>query len=824
MDFDALLREQDTALPTEPRELYEQLPLKAKGYGYLRDVQAQVLTRWDEVRDQRDIVLKVNTGGGKTIDGLVILQSYLNEGIAPALYVAPDKFLVSQVIAEAGHLGLKTVTDPDDTRYLAGEAICVVTAAKLFNGASVFAAERKTPYARIGAVVVDDAHAVMNTVRHMLSMTIPSENGTFQELFKLFEADLKSQSADAVLDIADQTGDGLVRVPFWAVRGHVDDLRAVLRKYVPAQDADKSYQAISAVLEHCRIVFTRREVTITPPAPAVQRITGFVEAKRRVFLTATLSNDGTLITDFNANPADVAKPIYPLTAGDIGERMILAPEEINSDLEPDEIRTAIAKLAAEFNTLVIVPSDRAMEPWTKLGATSANAGSLPATVAAMRANPRSGIVVVANKYDGIDLPDDACRILVLDGLPQAFSPDERIENQTLRSVVGIDDRQVQRLEQGMGRAVRSNEDHCVVFLIGRLLAQLTVDPRTLDRFSPATQAQLKASRTMAAKMERTPLKTIITTARQSLERDEGWVRYAKASLRALSPAAVRIDPAAVATRTAFNAATDGDLPRAVATLGTAAEVNTDNRSAGRLLEQAAAYLDHYDPAGAQDLLAIARTKNDYVTRPLAGVAFRALAGISNQAETVCTRLTSMYGTPAQLLVGVNGIIERLAFDPATTEEFEDALRDLGLLLGLGSQRPEQELNEGPDNLWALGPNSFWVIEAKSGAKTDFIAKRDAGQLGQSMLWFGKRYPVSVGATPVMVHRSRKLHKEANAVANMRIMNERAIGELGADVRGFAEGLAAAGWADAAKVQQLLAGHKLDLDGLDSRLRPSIPAS
>jgi hypothetical protein len=824
VDFDALLREQDAGLPVEPREFYEQLPLKAKGYGYLRDVQAQVLTRWHEVRDQRDIVLKVNTGGGKTIDGLVILQSYLNEGIAPALYVAPDKFLVSQVVAEAGHLGLKTVTDPDDTGYLAGEAICVVTAAKVFNGASVFAAERKTPYARIGAVVIDDAHAVMNTVRHMLSMTIPSDSGTFQELFTLFEADLKSQSADAVLDIQEQTGDGLVRVPFWAVRAHVDDLRATLRKYKPAQDADKSYLAIRAVLEHCRIVFTRREVTITPPVPAVQRITGFVEAKRRVFLTATLSNDGTLVTDFDASPTDVAKPIYPLTAGDIGERMILAPEEINGDLEPDEIRKAVAKLGAEFNTLVIVPSDRAMEVWTKLGAASANAGSLQATVAAMRANPHHGIVVVANKYDGIDLPDDACRILVLDGLPQAFSPDERVENQVLRSVVGIDDRQVQRLEQGMGRAVRSNEDHCVVFLIGRLLSQLTVDPRTLERFSPATQAQLKASRTMAAKMKKTPLKTIAATARQALERDEGWVRYAKTSLRALSPAEVRIDPAAVAMRRAFNSAAAGDLPRAVRLLGTAAEADSDDRRAGRMLEQQAAYLDHYNPGGAQDVLAIARTKNDYVTRPLKGVSFRALSGVTNQAETVCARLTTMYGTAAQLLVGANGILERLTFDPMTTEDFEDAFLELGLLLGLGSQRPERELNQGPDNLWALDATTFWAVEAKTGVKTDFIAKRDVGQLAVSTLWFGKRYPASIGATPVMVHRSRKLHKEATAVANMRILNERAIGELCADTRAFCEGLAATGWADAAKVEQLLVGHKLNPAGLLGRLRPAIEGS
>src|SRR5690606_24709397 len=103
--------------PIEPRELHSQLK-KAPGYGYLRDVQGQVLTEWHRRRDERDLVIKVNTGGGKTIDGLIILQSHLNAGAGPALYVAPTKYLVNQVIAEAKKLGIGTTTDVDGGAYL----------------------------------------------------------------------------------------------------------------------------------------------------------------------------------------------------------------------------------------------------------------------------------------------------------------------------------------------------------------------------------------------------------------------------------------------------------------------------------------------------------------------------------------------------------------------------------------------------------------------------------------------------------------------------------------------------------------------------------
>ncbi len=818
MDFDKLLRESSEAPPTNPRELYEQLPYKAKNYGYMRDVQAQILTKWDEKRTQRDIVIKVNTGGGKTIDGLVILQSYLNEGIRPALYVAPNKYLVEQVEKEAANLGIPVVTDPESAAYLSGDAIAVVTGAKLFNGHTVFSDNRPSaPRVPIGAVVIDDAHAVLATLKDQFSVTIARTNSTFGELLELFDGDLKEQAPDVLLDIREETGGGFARVPFWALSNKLDQVRTILRRYKPDNEFDYGLDAIREVLGLCRIVFTRTGLTIVPPCPPVGRVHSFADAQRRVFLTATLANDSALITDFDADPELVAVPIQPLTAGDIGERMILAPQEINPAISADDIRAKIAKLSKEYNTLVIVPSDKAMSAWSDYSPTIATKDNLTRVVAALRSGKHVGLVVTANKYDGIDLPDEACRILVIDGLPQAFSGDERLESLMQRTIGGVDDRQVQRLEQGMGRAVRSNEDHCVVFLIGRRLSQLTVDPRTLERFSPATQAQLKASRIMAKDMDNLPLGKIIDTAKQSLSRDAAWVKYAKSQLRSLVPSSARIDLSAIETRRAFDSATAGDLEGASTRLSAAAEVCKDPRQAGQLLEQAATYTERYNPAQAQTMLAIARTNNLYVLRPLTGIAYRPLTFAGSQSAKLAERATTMFGTPAALRVAVEGILERLRFDPTATEEFEEAVLELGLFLGLGSQRPERQLGNGPDNLWAIEPGRFWVIEAKSGAVSEFISKRDAGQLGEAMQWFGKRYPADEAATPIMIHREKKLHNTASGPTGMRVINARGMGELQADVRALSEGLAASGWADLAEVARLLNGHKLDAAGLTARL-------
>ena len=66
------------------------LPSKAPGYGYPRDVQSEVWKKWFDIRNEKNVILKMNTGSGKTVVGLIMLQSCLNEEKGPAIYVVPD--------------------------------------------------------------------------------------------------------------------------------------------------------------------------------------------------------------------------------------------------------------------------------------------------------------------------------------------------------------------------------------------------------------------------------------------------------------------------------------------------------------------------------------------------------------------------------------------------------------------------------------------------------------------------------------------------------------------------------------------------------------
>jgi hypothetical protein len=111
------------------------------------------------------------------------------------------------------------------------------------------------------------------------------------------------------------------------------------------------------------------------------------------------------------------------------------------------------------------------------------------------------------------------------------------------------------------------------------------------------------------------------------------------------------------------------------------------------------------------------------------------------------------------------------FDRERTLEHEDALARLADHLGLAGQRPEQDLDEGPDVLWALGDLGFWVIEVKSGSKSQVVHKGDANQLSGSINWFRERYDPTARATAVMVHRAHRLADDAAAPPGMKVLNE-----------------------------------------------------
>ena len=126
-------------------------------------------------------------------------------------------------------------------------------------------------------------------------------------------------------------------------------------------------------------------------------------------MTATLADDTILVSHFGALAEEVIQPLRPKGGGDIGDRMILAPQEINPDFGLDEIRALVADIATTRNAVVIVPSKERAKFWNGVAQQILDKDSIEAGIQRLK-NGHVGLTVLVNKYDGIDLPGKACEL------------------------------------------------------------------------------------------------------------------------------------------------------------------------------------------------------------------------------------------------------------------------------------------------------------------------------------------------------------------------------------------------------------------------------
>lgn len=86
VDFTKRLGSSTTEKVVDPVKLYDTLD-RASDKGPLRPAQVSVLQDWfDNRQGDRDVIVKLHTGQGKTLIGLLMLQSRLNAKQSPCVY------------------------------------------------------------------------------------------------------------------------------------------------------------------------------------------------------------------------------------------------------------------------------------------------------------------------------------------------------------------------------------------------------------------------------------------------------------------------------------------------------------------------------------------------------------------------------------------------------------------------------------------------------------------------------------------------------------------------------------------------------------------
>ena len=173
MDFSKLGKARKSSEPGTLLELFDQLDRKAS-HNSLRPVQIEALIGLQSQIAKRDVLLKVSTGSGKTVVGLVFAEfmrrRYPGE---PVVYLCPTRQLIEQVLQGAAAIGVNAEAYPPEGVPLdgfAGKSVLICTYDRLFNARSTFNSRSIVP----STLILDDVHAGTDRIRQKYTVSVPA--------------------------------------------------------------------------------------------------------------------------------------------------------------------------------------------------------------------------------------------------------------------------------------------------------------------------------------------------------------------------------------------------------------------------------------------------------------------------------------------------------------------------------------------------------------------------------------------------------------------------------------------------------------------------
>lgn len=832
IDFKKKLGDKASKPPINPLEIYDTLD-RASDKGDLRQAQSGVLSSWFESRRaQKDVLLKMHTGQGKTLVGLLILQSKLNEGKGPCLYLCPNNYLVDQTILQAGQFGIKCVAaEPDlPMEFLKGRAILVTSVQKLFNGLTRFGLDAKST--QVESIVIDDAHACIDTIRSAFTLQVERDSEVYKQLVQLFKHELELQGVGTFADIATGVYDALLPVPYWDWCAKLSDVASILSKNSNSNAVKFVWPLMRDILSEYSCLVSGASAEIYCELPSLDRFGSFARASHRVYMSATTADDSFLVKGLGLDPEVIAKPIHYEKEKWSGERMIVIPSLVSEGLPRSWVIPRFGKpqLKTDIGTVVLVPSFRRSNDWHGVGAIVAKSDSILELVDQLKDGKpgnRAKAIVFVNRYEGIDLPDNACRILILDGKPFSEGLYDRYLERCLGDSKTNARRTARSIEQGLGRAVRGEKDYCVVILTGDDLTQHLRRPDATAFHSPQTRRQIEIGLELAdlAKQEskgQTPAAIVEDVIGQCLERDEGWKQYYAEEMKS-TPAMLPADDAYLAVlvkeRAAWEAFRRGKPNQAYETIqGLLDSQEFEAPERGLYLQHAARFLWHSDRARSQSVQRASYSANPNMLKPADGAEIpKTKALVAGRAAAIKKWIQS-FSTYADLQIATEEMIGNLSFG-VSSEAFEESLKRLGSALGFASSRPDREAKAGPDNLWCLFGSEYILFECKSEvlATRQEIHKSEAGQMEVSCAWFEKNYP-GCSVLRALVIPADRLAKDAAVSHDIRLLRDLGLKTMKGNVRGFFAELKSIDLksVDDKWVEDRLVAHHLDVSAIKNR--------
>lgn len=831
VDFRKRLNRPKIELETNPIEIYKTLDRRSIA-GPLRPAQQKILLEYYEnYQNEKDLIVKLHTGEGKTLIGLLILQSRINSNKGPCLYICPNKYLVEQVQKDAKKFGINYCTIGHDNllpnEFLEGKTILITHVQKVFNGKTIFGLGNN--FTQADSVILDDSHACIDSIRDSFTININCAHPLYKILLELFRDSLIEQGHGTFLEIENGDYSSFLPIPYWSWINKSEELLRVISEYRNDKTILFSWPFIKDNITNCQAFVSGNNIEISPIHIPIEKFSTFHRAEQRILMSATTQDDSFFIKGLGFSEKSILNPLSNPDQIWSGEKMLIIPYLIDERMDRTTLVNILAKPnARNYGVVSLVPSFPKAKLYGDLGSITPNSNEIPDVVNQLKNGNFEKTVVFANRYDGIDLPDDTCRILIIDGKPYFHSLSDRYEESNRINSDLINVKIAQKIEQGLGRSVRGEKDYSQILICGSDLIKFIKSSKTKKYFSPQTQKQIEigmdivkmASEDM--KDSDHPFEVVRTLINQSLKRDSGWKEFYTEEMNSINvdPKPNNIHKTLIKEREAALLNNMGKYEEASLLIQEIIDQFCANDAErGWYLQIMARYLYRQSKSESNKLQINAFLKSNELLKPLEGISYKKLEFISENRIRRMRTWIKTHSNYEDLIISLNGILSDLEFG-VESSKFEAALKELGELLGFLSERPDKEFKKGPDNLWCGVSNQYFLFECKSEVKIERqeINKHEAAQMNTHSGWFQNEYGDEIQPKRILIIPTKNLSYNADFTHHVEIMRRGKLRSLRTNVKSFFKELSKFEIDSISddKFQELVNFHDLSIESLKTK--------
>lgn len=774
-----------------PETLFRDMKTK-KVHGPLSDQADAWRAYMDKALKERNVAIQLPTGAGKTLVGLMIGEWRRLKFRDRVVFLCPTRQLVNQVVAEANakfglkahaFTGSKSSYDTDAAaEYQNCERIAVTTYSSLFNSKPYF--DDPT------VVILDDAHASEQYIANMWSLVIDGSEqkhkGLFEGVVNTVAPLLGPADRKRLTDPEPQLRDrGWVeKIPSPLLHEVSDSLLSVIDAEATDKDHRFAWSAIRDHLDACHMYMGAKTILIRPLLPPTQTHQPFAAARQRICMSATIGSGGELeritgqspITNLMSKAADRQT---------IGRRYFMFPER--SLNEKQQVMLCGETIKKAGRALVLTPDGtRASEFGDIVNKQTAfqvfDAVSIEKSKAPFVGNPNA-VAIVANRYDGIDFPNDECRLMFVEGLPRATNLQESFFVRRLGAVDLLNVRILTRLVQAFGRCTRSDQDYCAVVVRGEELNKYLMTPERRDWLHPELHAELAFGIEQA---KEATVNDYLENLDTFLAQSDDWVS-ANAAIVSLRdsmerkplPGADNLQNAAAAELeyqlSLWGKDYEGAYEHARSVIAKLTDPTLRGyRALWHYLAGSAAWLMHKHGSKGFDI----RAREHFGNAKRAERTVTWLASLAKLADAEDHDVTAFDAETMKLVERIETVFDELGtltdfkYDKVEREVrenlkkneaecFEKGHCDLGELLGY--ETGNRNDTGSPDPWWVASEKLCFIFEDHSDGKADGRLSVDkARQATTHPNWARANVPLAVGAevVPILVTPVRKIDKAA----------------------------------------------------------------